>query len=169
MPVAIRLTPSSEMPVDEHELTHQEHSSRGLLLLLSPRGHPKPSDEKSQGHMKVVLCGPVARLPMPLWLLGMRSSAVFGVRSAGQDVHNPQPMLDIKQNVQAGLCPPARTGRDAWVHAESESLTFGMVPSKDLRRESKSCRAGTRKHGEVRSTYSTLGMARALCKRQKAS
>ena len=39
-----------------------------------------------------------------------------------------------------------------------------MVPSKDLRRESNSCRAGTRKHGEVRSTYSTLGMARALRK-----
>ena len=53
--------------------------------------------------MELVLCGPDARLPMPLWLLGMGSSAVFGTRSAGQDVHNPQPMLD-KQKVQAGLC-----------------------------------------------------------------
>ena len=44
-----------------------------------------------------------------------------------------------------------------------------MVPSKDLRRESKSCRAGTRKHGEVRRVYSTLGMVRTLRKRQKAS
>ena len=61
------------MPADKHELTHQEHSSQGFLLLLSPRGHPKPSDEKSQGHVELVLCGPVARLPMPLWLLGMRS------------------------------------------------------------------------------------------------
>ena len=64
---------------------------------------------------------------------------------------------------------PARTGRDAWVHAESERLTVRMVPSKDLRSESKSYRAGTRKHGEVRRMYSTLGMARALRKRQKAS
>ena len=53
--------------------------------------------------MELVLCRPAAILPMPLWLLGMGSSAVLGARSAGQGVRNPQPMLD-KQKVQAGLC-----------------------------------------------------------------
>ena len=49
--------------------------------------------------MELVLCGPVAILPIPLWLLGMGSSAVLGARSAGQGFCNPQPMLD-KQKVQ---------------------------------------------------------------------
>ena len=92
--VAIHPTPSSEMPLDELELSHQELASQGLLLLRSPRGHSKPCDENSQEYMELVLCGPVARLPMPLWLLGMGSSAVFGAISAGQDVQNPQLMLD---------------------------------------------------------------------------
>ena len=63
----------------------------------------------------------------------------------------------------------ARTGRDAWGHAESVRLTFRIVSSKDLRRESNSCSAGTRKQGEVRKMNSTFGMARALRRRQKAS
>ena len=38
--------------------------------------------------------------------------------------------------------PPVRTGRDAWVQAESERSMFKMVPRSDLRRVSKSCSAG---------------------------
>ena len=72
--------------------------------------------------MELVLCGPVARLPMPLWLLGMRSSAVFGVRSAGQDVHNLQPMLD-KQKVQAGLC------FELLAHQHGQEETLGSMRS----------------------------------------
>ena len=49
--------------------------------------------------------------------------------------------------------PPARTGRDALVHVESERLTFRMVPSKDLRRESN--HAGLERGSIVRCAGST--------------
>ena len=88
-----------------------------------------------------------------------------------------EPATEVKKEDSASWAallihsPPCLTGREVWVHVESEIWRelLVMLPVMDLSRSSNAWISEERKQGEVRRMYDSLGIAREWERRRRKS